>query len=173
MPKFILDGSSKPEFRDLPEFVQGYIECIFFTNTSSIPMATFWTDESQERIREGQADGDLPCDSGFIELHPDALAAIIADCAAFQTESADLLSAAYETGKYDATQAGRDFWFTRCGHGVGYWDREAIDYRSVASGRDEDSIGGKLSLIARHAGEPHVWFGDHVTYGNEPFVHYY
>jgi len=28
---------------------------------------------------------------------------------------------------YDDEQAGRDFWFTRQGHGVGFWDRKALE----------------------------------------------
>ena len=26
----------------------------------------------------------------------------------------------------DAVKAGHDFWFTRCGHGVGFWDRPEV-----------------------------------------------
>lgn len=176
MPEFVLEGRDTIEFRELTDFVQGYIECMFFTNASCIPTVEFWDADSQERIAQGQADGDLPSDAGFQDLNASALAMILADCEAFQTEAADLLAAAYATGEYDERQAGRDFWYTRCGHGCGFWDREAIDYRSLhaemgsprvgepgwqefAKAREDNrSIGDKLSDIARRYGERWVSF---------------
>ena len=170
MPEFVLEDRDSIEFRELPDFVQGYIECIFFTNASCIPMSEFWTAESQERIREGQADGDLPSDAGFLDLDKDSLARIIADCEAFQRDAADLLAQAYATEEYDEAQAGRDFWFTRCGHGVGFWCRDGIDYRSLQEGDGGDSIGDQLSEIARKAGERWVTFyedeSSHTGYGS-------
>lgn len=40
---------------------------------------------------------------------------------------------------YDETQAGRDLYYTRAGHGVGYWDREALE---------ADGLGERLSNAA-------------------------
>lgn len=40
------------------------------------------------------------------------------DCAKFQAENAELLTKAG-----DDWQNGSDFWYTRNGHGVGFWDR--------------------------------------------------
>jgi hypothetical protein len=56
-------------------------------------------------------------------------------------------------------RAGSDYWFTRNGHGVGFWDRDLGD------------VGDMLSDAARDAGGVHVFFGDHVVHGDAPFVH--
>ena len=103
MPQFILshgDANAENAFRDLPEFVQGYIEAMFFTDTGE----------------NGLEHADTS------ELAPEALASIRKTCEAFQAETAALLALAYERN-YDAAQAGRDFWFTRQVHGAGFWDR--------------------------------------------------
>lgn len=96
---------------------------------------------------------------------------------------------------YDAEQAGRDLWFTSQGHGVGFWDREALkpdsdEYEAltrdmIAAGANSpawsaalakrnaleaESIGQRLTALARDQ-EWHVWFGNHVAYGDAPFVH--
>lgn len=143
MPEFILDssgivlGTPKPRagggvkadgawtFTALDSFTQGYIEALFFTETSCIPMAEWYSEESQERVREGQADGCLPTDSGFKDLAPETLERIIEDCRKFQSDARELLTAAYGNAlqEYDEAQAGRDFWYTRNGHGCGFWDR--------------------------------------------------
>lgn len=121
MPHFQLDTSGRVEaratvatpnptdypqglaFGDLDAFTQGYIEALFFTETESA----------------------LHGECGFSDLAPDSLASIIDDCEAFQRETAALLAEAYARG-YAAEQAGRDYWFTRNGHGVGFWDRDAL-----------------------------------------------
>lgn len=154
MPEYVLPERDEPAFRVLPDFVQGYIEAMFFTNASCIPMVEFHTEESQHRVREGQADGDLPQDAGFLDLHPDALAEIERDCAAFITKAEKPLADAYEAGtrvrgcpqNYGESDAGRDFWFTRNGHGVGFWDRELGE------------TGDQLSAIAEKFGEVNPWF---------------
>jgi len=80
-------------------FLDGYLEAMAFTDFAS-------DDEC--------ADCDLSD-----ELRDRAKA----DCEAFQRDAAELLAEAYARDDYGAEQAGRDFWLTRCGHGVGFWDR--------------------------------------------------
>ncbi len=150
MPEFVMEGVLEPDFQALPEIVQGYIEAMFFTNTSNIPMTEFHTPESKRLVAEGQSDGDLPSDAGFLDLHPDALKEIKADCGAFHVKARDLLHKAYE-GDYDRQQAGRDFWFTRNGHGVGFWDREQLK---------ADGLGADLTDIAETFGNVDPWFSD-------------
>lgn len=83
------------------DFTRGYIECLYFTDTGE----------------DDQPASDAP-------LSADALASIIEDCEAFKAIAALPLAHAYaHFPEYDAAQAGRDFWFTRNGHGVGFWDR--------------------------------------------------
>ena len=103
-------------FGDLDAFTQGYIEALFFTETEAGTDA-----ESHDPENESALHGEC----GFSDLAPDSLASIIDDCEAFQRENAALLAEAY-TRDYDAEQAGRDYWFTRNGHGVGFWDRDAL-----------------------------------------------
>lgn len=103
MPRFEIDiGAAYPQWRALDSFTQGYIEAAFFTSTGT---------------------GD------FDEIAPESLAKVIADCAAFQVQHAALLDSVYgQQGKYektpyDANRAGNDYWYTRNGHGTGFWDR--------------------------------------------------
>lgn len=48
----------------------------------------------------------------------------------------------------DPSQIGHDLWFTRNGHGTGFWDRELGE------------TGEKLSQIAINMGEKNVYWGD-------------
>jgi hypothetical protein len=114
MPEFILNDRDTPEFNALDAFSQAYITAMFFT-------------ECEGSINDGTFDPEngsqLPDEVGFADLSPDALKRIIADCDDFRNKHADLLAAAYEVQGYDESQAGHDFWLTRNGHGVGFWDR--------------------------------------------------
>jgi hypothetical protein len=129
MPQFILNiGDDYRAFEKLDAFTRGYIEALFFTDEEQLceeserdmPSVAIDTDTMESRF----VGGDSP---GFSDLAPCTVAAIIADCEAFQRVHADLLEAAYEhggeRGNYDADRAGNDFWFTRNGHGVGFWER--------------------------------------------------
>jgi hypothetical protein len=135
MPEFILDKGSTADakgFSDLSSFVQGYIEAMFFTETGN--------------------DDDLE-DANSGELSDESIASIVADCDAFEKANEALLSQAYDLGEnfkypYDATRAGHDFWFTRCGHGVGFWSRDLGD------------TGEALSEAARKAGSAYLYRGD-------------
>jgi len=125
MPEFILPGNSDERFAALDPFIQGYIEALFFT--------------CEEELG----------DKGFSDLDPATLGEILTTCEAFQMAAADLLTEAY-TRDYDATQAGRDYWFTRNGHGVGYWDRKQLD----------GALGEALTARAKSFGEVWAYEGD-------------
>ena len=181
MPEFVMEGRDHAA-RAESDFVLGYIEALFFTSTGATP-AEEWADTPAE---ERESDGALPCDVDYLDLHPDSLAAIRADCEAWQAAHAELLAFACGLmSGYDEAQAGRDYWFTRCGHGVGFWDREELrrdmarraDGAWTDTGEEEglpfvESLGELLSEAARAAGEPHVWFADHVTHGAAPYVYH-
>ena len=159
MPEFVMEGRDHAA-RAESEFVFGYIEAMFFTESSPVFDSSDWfTDERRAASAEGTADGELPGDVGYADLHPDSLETIRRECNTFWILNRDVLEKACETPGYDMTQAGRDYWFTRNGHGVGFWDRDLGD------------VGETLSEAARGDGETHVFFGDHVTHGNAPFVH--
>lgn len=159
MPEFILEHgtpSAAAKFNALDDFTRGYIEAMFFTNASS------------------PDDGDLST-ATVADLAAETWNRIEKDCAAFQEANASLLAQAYGRDDYSPEQAGRDYWFTRNGHGVGYWDREQLEPDSEAyevltaqmiANRDNpdvwdaalakrnalkaESIGERLSVAARH-----------------------
>lgn len=93
-------------YDDLDCFTQGYID------------AAMWTECNSDNPELENAD--------FTDIHPDCVADIIKDCEAWQKEHVKLLDKACERG-YDAAQAGHDYWLTRNGHGVGFWDRVELD----------------------------------------------
>lgn len=151
MPQFILahgDAQSEGEFNKRPAFVRGYVECLFFTEESP----SIYTEEFEALIAAEKEipEGSFPADCTTDDLSDEAWAAIERDCAEFQKAAAPVLEKAYETG-YDEEQAGRDFWFTRNGHGVGFWDRDDLE----AAG-----VGDALSAIAKTFGECYVTYDD-------------
>lgn len=133
MPEFHLDTGgtdSHRTFDALPDFTRGYIEAAFFCGVE-LP------------------DGDRDESDAFSldDLHPDALAEMAGDCAAFMAaHAADLATldgaewdGAASWGAYDMTDAGRDYWFTRNGHGVGFWDRSFTGEAADAAERLTDA----------------------------------
>ena len=99
---------------DLDAFTQGYIEALFFT--SGDPCGSFNEGEAGEN-------DDLTAVYGFSDLAPETLAAIIEDCRTFQMiAEADLTEANDIDHQCGEAEAGRDFWYTRNGHGCGFWD---------------------------------------------------
>lgn len=144
MPKFELDtggavhvidrdatgaqtGGAIIAFRDLDAFTQGYIEALFFTEGEPGTDRDSWNPET---------DSSLPGDVGFADLAPEALQSIAADCLKFQTGAEWQAFKAADVPDYDDEQGGRDLWFTRNGHGVGFCDREAL----APQGDEWDSV---------------------------------
>lgn len=110
MPEFILDHGSPDgakRYRNQSSFVQGYIEAMFFTECHS---------DNPELEHATVAD-----------LSDEAWGSIGKDCDAFKYSCPNMLALAYQQDDYSEEQAGRDFWFTRNGHGVGFWDREQLE----------------------------------------------
>jgi len=113
MPEFILDlggPDGAAIFDSLDEFAQGYVEAMFFTS--------------------GGPEDDLE-GATVADLAPAAVEKIIRDCEQFQRVCKAPLGLAYARGEptyrgpvpYTPKRAGNDFWFTRNGHGTGFWDR--------------------------------------------------
>jgi hypothetical protein len=87
------------------DFLRGYLDAALFTTDESPPSGC-------DYVESGRADEMFP-------MLPDYfIDQAIKDCAKFQADNAALLSQAG-----DDWQNGADFWYTRCGHGVGFWDR--------------------------------------------------
>lgn len=109
-------------------FLRDYITAaLFSTNDESTPA------------------GGVPMDDNYSEgdIHPETLAKMQADCDKFQKENADDLSARAE--KFGA----HDFWFTRNGHGCGFWD-----------GDWPRDIGERLTVATKAFGTFDLYIGD-------------
>jgi hypothetical protein len=158
MPEFILDHGTpeaSQQFASLDSFTQGYIEAMFFTEEERL------CEESDEwempdvginraTMKAQYIGGDTPT---FADLAPATIERIKADCEAFQAAHAALLESVYgvtgrhERNAYDESRAGNDYWYTRNGHGTGFWDR----------GLGE--AGDKLATAARYS-ERNLYRGD-------------
>lgn len=139
------------EWGDLSPFTQGYISALFESEAYALKYPD-----------TGPGLGAV--DPRFSDLAPETLAWIIADCEAFQAKAADLLERAYAAGEYDEEQAGRDLWFTRKGHVVGFWDRTAL---CVGDLRGE-GLGDALSALCGHGTE---WPGRDAYLGDDGKVY--
>ena len=154
MPEFHLDTSGGVPFDShhggkvhlqwggLDSFTQGYVTALFFTENA--PGVT--TEEWQ--AAEDHAEGTIPEDVAFADLDPDALAKILADCAKFQDSRAWVDTLEGHQGA-DEEHAGRDFWYTRNGHGCGFWD-----------GDWPEPYATQLTDVAKAFGEVSVYLGD-------------
>jgi hypothetical protein len=179
MPEFVMEGIVQAA-REESEFVLGFIECLFFTNCeSSVDSADWFKKATQRRMAEGYI-SSLPGDVGYTDLHPDSLASIRAFCEAWQAENAALLSMAYDCDGYDAQRAGNDLFYTMNGHGVGFWDRDALKadlYRlpdGLTLDGDSDHLGcaGSLGeLLSEAAGNVETW-ADYIKPRGKPAAVY-
>lgn len=142
MPEFILNTPCRKvhPFHALNEFARGYVEAMFFTNCDS-------GDDRENRAN----------DMGVERLTYASIDSIAKDCARFELIAGAALARAYAREGYDAERAGRDFWFTRQGHGVGYWSRDELE---------SEGLGDDLSASVK-AGFGEVW-----PYFAQGWIHY-
>jgi hypothetical protein len=112
--------------------------------TSSYIEAALWStlDESTES-------GGFPLDKNYTDddLAPDTIAQIVADCKRFQEENSDDI-ATWEGDYTPDDMAGYDFWMTRNGHGVGFWDGDWGD------------VGERLTEACKEYPEVNLYVGD-------------
>lgn len=88
------------------------------------------------------------------DFSPEAVAAAVADCAAFQAAHGDDIAAGRRMRGRDSSTttaglAGHDFWLTRNRHGAGFWD-----------GDWNDGAGDRMTATAHDFGEVYVYVGD-------------
>lgn len=115
----------------LNAFITGYFEALYFAESAT------------------NSDGETVENIGGLEMTPEALEECRQDCAQFLDRVPLLVHAATQLDQdYDHIQAGRDFWFSRQGHGVGFWDR--------GLGR----IGEALHKAAELFGEKHIYINE-------------
>lgn len=138
-----------PKEPPLDEFTRGYIEAMFFTDSAPRMESDEW--RALEAAGKEIPEGNFPSDMGVDDLAPESLADIVSDCAKFQAAALPWLDAAKERG-YDAEQAGRDFWFSRNGHGCGFWDRKEL--------RQTPQLVDALGELADAAGNVDSYWGD-------------
>ena len=100
------------------------------------------------------ANGENSMDDGEHKLAAETINVMHIDCDRFIATAADTLdqlegSDFYRDGEYEwAEMAGHDFWLTRCGHGVGFWDRGIGE------------LGVELSTICESFGNVDLYIGD-------------
>ena len=90
---------------DRQDFIDAYIEAALWSST---------------------ADNGDPLDNGNYSLVAETQTAMEREAGEFYDTHAETIGNAEcnrGSGEYSqAAQAGHDFWLTRCGHGVGFWD---------------------------------------------------
>lgn len=163
MPEFILDTTGRvPPFHtsatlsgskssgytwnDLDDLTKGYLEAAFFTSMEQLG----------ERTRTGAGSFEQ---FGFSDLASEALMRAIEDCRKFQeTPAFKALGAIEDDAVCDALPggyatfeeyAGHDFWYTRNGHGCGFWD-----------GDWPEPYAAQLTEAAKAFGEVDMYLGD-------------
>lgn len=124
-----LAREGKPMPDDLDAFTRGYIEAALFTNC--------------------HADNPELDGKGLDDFALETLIRVKLDCEMFQHLARHALASAYEQDK-TPEQAGRDFWYTRCGHGVGFWERD----------RWPEPCGSALDLWSKTFGNVDMYAGD-------------
>jgi hypothetical protein len=118
------------EYSELDSFTRGYIQAVFFCGV-------YDNDGETGEIHHAERDFN------FDDLVESALNTIIEDCKDFQeSNQADLEGENLE-------QCGTDFYFTRNGHGAGFWDG---DY--------EREKGERLTANSKPYGEQTFYVGD-------------
>lgn len=150
MPEFVMGGRDHAT-RQESSFVYGFIEALFFTETSHFTSDVWHDEATQAAIEEGSSDGNIPADCGYTDLDAASLAAIRKFCEAWQAKHSALLDEAYATG-YDESQAGRDFFYEHVGHGVGFSDRAELTASS------DEELKAELQAEMRASGTtPQRW----------------
>lgn len=117
------------EITDLDRFTQAYLEAAFFTD--------------EDRLKEEAVESGFDPKEHDFEWSQEALERAQKDCQEFQAQNAE----AIESG--DTEEAGRDFWYTRGGHGVGFWD-----------GDWEEPWAQQLTDASQKFGEVWTYLGD-------------
>lgn len=97
-------------------------------------------------------DNGEPMDDRFSidDFAPETLQKMNQDIAKFLQVAEPLLAQAEER-RYNLDRAMHDFWLTRNGHGVGFWDRTELE---------EGGLGDKLTKISQKFGEASLYVGD-------------
>lgn len=127
--------------KQISDFVRGYLAAALWS-TSYTPTDEEGNDcgPTVELDRYEWAEGEAE------KLHADCLAFMEANAVDLK-EYADQIS--YDPGQGSAWDyAGHDFWLTRNGHGVGYWDRQLAE------------LGDRLTTACKQFATVDLYLGD-------------
>lgn len=113
---------------DINSLVSGYLECALFADSP---------------------DNETAVDFTFENISRDMLKKSYADCERF-FDSLHIQSVFSQRPDYHAI--GIDFWYTRNGHGTGFWDNYKKTY--------DDNTAELLTDIATSFGECYLYLGD-------------
>lgn len=115
------------------EMIRGYLDTIEFTD------AAYTDDECHKADR----------------FSDEAIAAARGVCEKFRSDNRGLYDVAIAAGATE-WQIGSDLWYTRNGHGVGFWERKIYD----VLGPGERKLGDELSGAADVMGVSDAYLGD-------------
>ena len=144
----------QPTKKPAAEFLRGYLEAALWTESDTLNDEAL-PDENGEELHLDDAG------FGLDDFAPEAIKSARTDCADFLFANRRQLRAAAEwymsesntRGPYTMDTVfellGHDFWLTRNGHGVGFWDRGF-----------PGSLGDELSDMTRPYGETSAYVGD-------------
>ena len=118
MSQFQLNAAryGRHPYYQLSDFAKGYVEAMFFTNgDTGDDREDLLNQLGVEKLtREAVKDIATDCDRFVGTIMPDGR---------FCRQWLDEIAGQCD---YDDARAGHDFWFTRQGHGVGFWDRQEL-----------------------------------------------
>lgn len=115
----------------LNAFIAGYFEALYFAGIAT------------------NCDGETVENIAGIDMTEEAREECRQDCARFLDLAGGKVNLAiFGSDDYDHTQAGRDFWLSRQGHGVGFWDRGL------------GIVGNDLHDVAKLFGEKHLYINE-------------
>jgi len=95
-------------------------------------------------------DNETPLDENYTidDLAPETLEQIVDDCRSFQDENQKYITD-------DLGMAGHDFWLTRNGHGVGFWDGDWEEPAATALDKSSKAF-GEINLYVGDTGRVHL-----------------
>lgn len=115
-------------------FLRGYLLAAMFTEDPNPRSGEFSQSERPDIL--------LP------RIPEDFVVKAVVDCSNFQTLAAKDLVEAVDVHGRDLEACGGDLWYSRNGHGVGFWDRDLGD------------CGDALDAVAERMGEHDLEFND-------------
>jgi hypothetical protein len=155
MPEFVSSHADHGTFREpFQDYVNGipvspfcadYLECAEFTDEEC------WMDYDDE--------GNLTI--GFREVEgfaPLTIAQAQVDCDKFEEENATDLATFSET--FDRDNAANDLWYSRNGHGTGFWDADTTNLSPWGSRPAAEALKARLHTAAKNFGTLETYVGD-------------